>query len=341
MRSWLVLALAAVSSVGCVVPHSMTLGQMAAPVGRGAMEVGVFTGVQFGGQSDPPYTTTTPAGETVTNQKGTGGVALPGAEANLQYGFTDQVALNVHASPAGLQPGVKWTVNKSKVANFAILPEVAIGYGSYGSTVYAAGPTGVQMPVSPTSNNAFSFLGGLKLLVSHRSGFYAGVGYDFQMLRSRATSQIGTGGTTDNVETVTFTTGHQIAASVGMDIAFGMVHLRPEVAFCVTPGLASTTTTRIMGSPDNVLSGGGGFGWAVFPGFTIAVASPRREKTASEVEEEEAAERKAKRRRGEEDEDEDEAEDEAPAKKRRGGDDEGDEDEGGSKKRRSSDDDAY
>jgi hypothetical protein len=329
MRSCLVAALA-VPLLGCVLPHSMALGQMAAPVGRGAMEVGVFSGIQFGGQSDPPL-----ANGASTSQKSTGGIAAPAAEANLQYGFNEHVALNVHASPAGIQPGVKWTVNTSKVAHFALLPQVAAGYGSYGSTVYLADASGVQTPVSPESRNAFSFLVGLKALVSHRSGFYAGVGYDFQMLRSRATFSVGTGTTTQDVETVSFSTGHQISAALGMDIAFGMIHLRPEVAFAVTPGIASTHTTRIAGSPDSVLSGGGGFAWAVMPGFTIAVASPRREKTAAEEEAEAAAEKK-KRRRVDDDDDEDDAEDEAPAKRqRRGG---GDDDEN-RPKRRSGDDD--
>ncbi|MEW5739064.1 MAG: hypothetical protein AB1938_09060 [Myxococcota bacterium] len=336
MRSWLVLAVCA-GAMGCVMPRSMTLGQMAAPVGRGAMEVGVFTGVQYGGQSDPPFTTTTVGGETQTNQKSSNTFALPGAEANLQYGFTDQVALNVHASAAGLQPGVKWTLNKSKVAHVALLPAVAFGYGSTRSAIYVAGANGVQSETAPASTNAFSFLGGLKFLVSHRSGFFAGVGYDFQLLRSRSTFVQGSGNVSDNAEAVTVSIGHQVAASVGMDIAFGMVHLRPEIAFAIQPGIATTQTTRVMGNPDNVLSGGGGLGWAIFPGFTIAVASPRREKTAAEEEEEEAAAKK--KRRGDDDEDDDETEEEPPAKKRRGGGDDEEEDDSGSRKRRSSEDD--
>ncbi|MCC6337964.1 MAG: hypothetical protein IT380_28725 [Myxococcales bacterium] len=89
MRSCLVLAMAAAAATGCVMPRSMALGQMAAPVGRGAMEVGVFTGVQYGGQSEPPFTTTDVGGATLTNQKSNNAFALPGAEANLQYGFTE------------------------------------------------------------------------------------------------------------------------------------------------------------------------------------------------------------------------------------------------------------
>lgn len=341
MRSslWLLgLAVTAGLSTGCLVPRSMTLGQMAAPVGRGAMEVGVFTGVQYATQTDPPFTTQDASGATLTNQKKSAAFALPGAEANLQYGFTDQVALNVHASPAGLQPGVKWTLNKSRVANVALLPAVAFGYGSVGSALYTAGADGVQRENSPTSNTSFTFLGGLKVLVSHRSGFYAGVGYDFTLNRSLSSYVIGTGNVQDKVDTLTITTGHQISAAVGLDIAFGMVHLRPEVAFAVTPGLATSVTVRQPPNETNA-SAGGGFGFAIFPGFSIAVDSPRREKTAQE-EEEEAPK---KRRRGDDD-DEDDDDDEAPAKRKgkRGSDDDddsGDDEGGSSRRRRSSDDD--
>jgi len=332
MRSWLLLAVF-VASTGCVLPRSMTVGQMAAPVGRGAMEVGVFTGVQYATQTNPPFTTTDPGGNPLTNQQKNTTFALPGAEANLQYGFTDQVALNVHASPAGLQPGVKWTLNKSKTANVALLPAVAFGY--YGGATYTAGANGVQTENNPTSTTSFTFLGGLKFLVSHRSGFYAGVGYDFALNRSLTSAVIGTANVSDKSETLTITTGHQISAAIGMDIAFGMVHLRPEVAFAVTPGIGTNQTVRVPPNETNA-SAGGGFGFAIFPGFSIAVASPRKEKTAAELEEEEAPKKK---RRGDEDEEDDE-EDQAPKKgtKRRGSDDDDSEGDGPSRKKSSDDD---
>lgn len=340
VRLWLLgLAVTAGLTTGCLMPRSMALGQMAAPVGRGAMEVGVFTGVQYASQTNPPFTTQDSAGGNITNQQKNTSFALPGAEANLQYGFTDQVALNVHASPAGLQPGVKWTLNKSRVANVALLPAVAFGYGSMGGVTYSAGADGVQHENNPTSNTSFTFLGGLKLLVSHRSGFYAGVGYDFTLNRSLSSYVVGTGNVQDKVETLTITTGHQLSAALGMDIAFGMVHLRPEVAFAVSPGIATSVTTRAPPTETNA-SAGGGFGFAIFPGFSIAVDSPRREKTAAEEEEEEAP---RKRRGGDAEDDDDE--DDAPAKRRSkrssddDDDDEGDDDGSSRSKRRSSDDD--
>lgn len=342
VRLWLFgLAVTAGLTTGCLLPRSMALGQMAAPVGRGAMEVGVFTGVQYASQTNPPFTTQDPAGNAITNQTRHASFALPGAEANLQYGFTDQVALNVHASPAGLQPGVKWTLNRSRIANVALLPAVAFGYGSLGGVTFSAGADGVQRENNPTTNTSFTFLAGLKVLVSHRSGFYAGVGYDFTLNRSLSSHVVGTGNVQDRVETLTITTGHQISAAIGLDIAFGMVHLRPEVAFAVSPGIATSVTTRAPPTETNA-SAGGGFGFAVFPGFSIAVDSPRREKTFEE-EEEEAPN---KRRRGsakEADDDDDEDEDDTPAKRKskRGRGDGNDSDDGGNprSKRRSSDDD--
>lgn len=342
MRLGLLAVVSAALGTGCLVPRSMTLGQMAAPVGRGAMEVGVFTGVQYATQTDPPFTTQDPGGGTITNQKKNTSFALPGAEANLQYGFNEHVAFNVHASPAGLQPGVKWTINKSRVAHVALLPAVAFGYGSLGGATFSAGSDGVQRENNPTSTTSFTFLGGLKVLVSHRSGFFAGVGYDFQLNRSLSSYVQGTGNVQDKYETLTIATGHQISASIGMDIAFGMIHLRPEVAFAVSPTIGTSQTVRGP-AMENTVSAGGGFGFAVFPGFTIAVASPRKEKTRVEEEEEEASERLKKRRRGDDDEDDDDeagGEDDEPRKKKRGDDDEDEssDDEGSSRRRRSSDD---
>jgi hypothetical protein len=295
-------------TTGCVLPRSMIVGQTAAPIGRGAMEVGAFTGVQYASQTSPPFTSTDQVGGTVTTQERRTAFALPGAEANLQYGVSERLALNVHASPAGLQPGVKWTLNRSPVASVALLPAVAFGYGSVGGVTAEAGADGLLRERNPTTTTSFTFLGGLKLLVSHRGGFFAGVGYDFTLNRSLSSAVIGSGNVQDRLETLTVTTGHQLSASVGIDIAFGMVHLRPEVAVAVNPGLAMSVTTRQPPNETNA-SAGGGFGFAIFPGFTIAVASPRRAPTPAE----EADERPTRQRAREDDaEDEEDSDDEAP-----------------------------
>ncbi len=323
----LIVALGAVLATGCLTPRSMTLGQMASGVGRGATEVGVFTGVLYGVQTQPPTTVTDVGGNQLTLQDQARGVGLPSAEANLQYGFTDRVGLNVHASPAGLQPGAKFTLNKSKVANVALLPAIGFGYASVGQVTYQAGGDGRLTEVAPGSSTSFTFLGGLKFLVSHRSGFFAGVGYDFVFNRSY--SATANSATSDRQEAVRVNLQHQLGASVGMSIAFGAVHLRPELAFAIVPSITQTLTSTV-GSVSNSATVGGGFAWAIFPGFSLAVATPARPKTEAEEEEEE---RERRRAAGEEDDDEDEQ----PRKKARPHPD--DEDDDRPKKRRPSEDD--
>lgn len=314
MRISALCALALMS--GCIVPRSMITGQMAAPVGRGATDVGVFTGVQYGSQTNPGFVGQDAIGDPITTAQRSSGFSLPAFEANLQYGFNDHVGLNVHASSAGIQPGVKLTVNKSKVAHFALLPQVAFGYGSTGSTSLVSGADGVQREQSPSSSTSFTFLGGLKLLVSAKfnktAAFFAGAGYDFIFNRNFNAALLGSGSVTDSSSTINSTIGHQISVSVGFDIALGWVHLRPEVAFGVYPGISQSKT--VNNPPDSTtVAATGGFGWAIFPGFTLSVQSPQRELTAEEEEEEaERAKeeaRKKRRRTGEEDEDEDEDED--------------------------------
>lgn len=327
MRTWSCVLLALFS--GCIVPRSMVVGQMAAPIGRGAADVGVFTGINYASQTNPAFQGQDGTGNAITNTQRTAGFTAPNFEANLQYGFNENVGLNVHASSAGIQPGVKITVNRSKVAHFAILPQVAVGYGSLAGANLVAGADGVQQETSPTTGTSFTFLGGLKLLVSHQSGFYAGVGYDFLFNRQYNKATIGSAGSVTSTENVTSTTGHQISAAVGFDIALGMVHLRPEVAFAVYPGIGQTLTSRV-GEMTNSVSATGGFGFAVLPGFTISVASPRRELTTAEEEEEEERkqeEKRKKRRSGDDDEEEGDDEEEArpSPRKRKASDDEDEE----------------
>lgn len=327
----------------------MITGQMAAPVGRGATDVGVFTGVLYGSQTNPGFVGQDAIGDPITTAQRSSGFSLPAFEANLQYGFNDHVGLNVHASSAGIQPGVKLTVNKSKVAHFALLPQVAFGYGSTGSTLLVSGADGVQMEQSPSSSTSFTFLGGLKLLVSAKfnktAAFFAGAGYDFIFNRNFNAALLGSGSVTDSSSTINSTIGHQISVSVGFDIALGWVHLRPEVAFGVYPGIAQSKT--VNNPPDSTtVAASGGFGWAIFPGFTLSVQSPQRELTAEEEEEEaERAKeeaRKKKRRTGEDDDEDDDEdgnrddEDERPKaklKKKRQLDDDEEEDNARKKRR--------
>lgn len=335
MRIWL-CCLAALSS-GCLVPRSMVYGQMAAPVGRGATEVGVFTGVQYAAQNNPPYDTQDIDGNAVRNQLVATGFAIPSFEANLQYGFSDHVGLNVHLSPAGLQPGLKWTINKSKVAHVALIPAVAFGYGSAYSDVTFSGVDGVLKKRDPRQTTSFTFLSGFKFIASHRSGVYGGVGYDFIFNRSLERAIVGTGNVQDEVSTLTQSGTHTITAAVGLDITLGLVHLKPEIAFGISPMIANTVTSKLPPN-ETTISASGGFAWAIFPGFTLSVASPARAMTDEEREEEAEEEAKAKRRRGgeeEEEEEDDDDDDEKPrqtGKKKRQLDD--DEEEDNARKRR-------
>lgn len=273
MRSGFSLVLLGGLLVGCVTPRSMTLGMMAAPVGRGGTEVGVFTGVGYGVQTGPIVTTTNPATMEQTNTQTQNRVfSIPAFEANVQKGFNDHFALNVHVSPAGVQPGLKWTVNRSRVAHFAILPAIAFGYGSVGTSDFVAQSTGAQTEVNPRATTSFTFLGGLKLLVSHESGFYAGAGYDFVFNRSNSSSAPST--TSDRAETITQTATHQIMAAVGFSIRLGLVSLRPEIAFAVNPALSQTISSRLGANSTGEQQLNGGFAWAILPGFSIAVGTP-------------------------------------------------------------------
>lgn len=335
MRTCLCCVLALAS--GCIVPRSMTIGQLAAPVGRGATEVGVYTGFIYASQTNPQFDGRDAINDPIKTNERIAGFTIPAFEANLNTGFSDHVALNVHASSAGLQPGLKLTLNKSKVAWVALMPQVAFGYASLGAATDTAGADGIVVPGPNRTQTSFTFLGGLKFLFSHRSGFYAGVGYDFIFNRNYNSTE--NTSLTDKSEFVQSTTGHQISAAVGIDIKLGWLHLRPEVAFAVTPGIGQTRSTT-----DASVGASGGGGWAIFPGFTMAIVTPARELTAEEEEEEEELEKAQKKRKAKGDDADDEDEDDEDAPKRPAGRkkptlDDDDEDENARKKRRPAADD--
>ena len=318
----------------------MTMGQMAAPVGRGATDVGVHTGFIYASQTNPQFPGQDGIGDPIKTNERTAGFTIPAFEANINTGFNEHVALNVHASSAGLQPGLKLTLNKSKVAHVALMPQVAFGYASLGASTFVAGEDGVLVETAPRSQTSFTFLGGLKFLFSHRSGFYAGVGYDFIFNRNYNAAVVGATNVTDKSEIIYSTTGHQISASVGLDIKLGWVHLRPEVAFAVTPGIAQSLTRR-LGTDETTVGASGGGGWALMPGFTIAIQTPRRELTDEEEQEEaenaKEEKRKAQKRGDVEEDDDEDDEDESPkrpAGKKKAKLDDDEEEENARKKRR-------
>lgn len=292
--------------MGCVTPRSMSLGMMAAPIGSGT-EVGVFTGFGYGSMTGPVVENTNPVTmEKSSTQTANRTFSIPAFEANITKGFTDHVGLNVHVSPAGIQPGLKWTVNRSRVAHFALLPAIALGYASVGSADYLAQSTGAQMELNPRATTSFTFLGGLKLLFSHVSGFYAGAGYDLVFQRSNSSSA--PSANTDRSDTITETLTHQLMAAIGYSIGLGAVSVRPEVSFAVNPALSQLTRTRVGGADTGEISRTGGSGWALLIGFTVAVGSPPGK--ASSASDEDDVERR--------DDSEDEQEAEQPSRPRKG-----------------------
>lgn len=269
-----VLVIAMGVGAGCVTQRSLSVGQLAAGVGKGAADINVFTGVMYQSQTHPPTTATDPVtGEPINNQLTSTGLSVPWFEANANYGFTDQLGLNLHMSPAGLQPGLKITLNKSRIANIALLPQVGFGYASYSASTTTSGVNGVGTVVNPTFTSSLIFTAGLKLLISHRSGFFFGAGYD--LVVNRAYTQTTPGNNAQATSSTTlFSLQHQIAAAVGMSIKVGFISIRPELAFAVAPAISGTRTTLTGNSPAVSYSAGGGSSWAILPGFGFALTSP-------------------------------------------------------------------
>lgn len=317
--------------VGCVTPRSMVLGMMAQPIGNGT-EVGVFSGVGYSSVTGPVVSTTNPATmETTNTQTANRAFAIPSFEANVTKGFTDHVGLNVHVSPAGVQPGLKWTVNRSRVAHFALLPAIGLGYGSVQSVDFVGQSTGAQTEVNPRATTSFTFLGGLKVLVSHVSGFYAGAGYDLVFQRSN--SSTAPNANADRVDTITETLTHQLMAAVGFSIGLGQVSVRPELAFAVNPALSQTYRNRVGAVDTGEVTRTGGSGWALLVGFSIAVGStPSKVTTSSDDEDDESdsageddeeddAPKKSRPRKGPRKKLPDDDEDDTPRRKRTDSDD--------------------
>ncbi len=273
MRLFAPALIVATAAAGCLTPRSLVLGQTAAPVGAGAVEAGLATGFAYQSQQAPGALTTDSTGtKDLFGQDLSRGFSLPAFEANLQVGVSDRVAVNLHASPAGLQPGAKITLNRG-FGQVALLPEVGVGYGSSATSTFFTGKDGRQTEANPTATTFFGFLAGLKLVASHRMGLYGGLGYDVQLTNSVTTGTTGTGGATSATLASAGTVQHNITGAIGFDWAFGQVHLRPELAAAVTPAIAVHTVTS-AGTSDN----SGGLGFLILPTLTVAVASdPRRD----------------------------------------------------------------
>jgi hypothetical protein len=234
----------------------MMLGQTAAPIGKGAAEIGVGTGFGYQMQNTP-----TPG--SATQYTGASGFALPALEGNAQFGLGPHLGINAHFSPAGIQPGLKITVNKSYFAHFALMPQFAIGYGRVASSIFVTDMRGQVTETFPTSTTLLTFMLGLRAIASHVGGFYASVGADLIATRSVHAAAAGTDlPTADATNTVQLS----MMANVGWSISLNWLRIRPEIAFAAQPWVWASSSQ---------FGNGGGFGFAILPGFSLVALTPK------------------------------------------------------------------
>ncbi len=231
-----VLALVAAVAAGCVTPRSVGLGQTAQVMGAGGAAVGTSAAllVELNRASGGSGTNSTT-------------VAFPSVEANGALGLTDSLDLNVHLSSAGLQPGVKIAL-LTGAFKVSVLPQVALLIVSANNS-NTAGASSSQLNVG--------ILAGLRFLVSHETGLFGGLAYDFQYGTISLAGVTG-GGTSSSTSVM----AHNLTFNVGYDLKFGRFHLQPELAFVVTP-------TYSAGSGASTSSAGPVF--AFLPAVTLCV----------------------------------------------------------------------
>jgi len=254
MRRLLLFALFVLVS-GCITPHSAVFGLTPTQMHPGEMELGLSPGVAFQAVNSPPVN----VGGGVTATTTTRNLGAPVFEGNAQWGLTDNIGLNVHLSSAGLQPGVKISLPAfGDRIHLAVLPEFALGVASQGSGQSRSNST----TVTDRGGSANLYvMGGFKLLASHSSGLYAGLGYDFQRISTEALN----GGTRrmGSVQTL-----HNIGLAIGYEVTIGAVTLRPELAIGLTP---SSNTWNINGTAETFA--GTGSEILLFPNVTVALGS--------------------------------------------------------------------
>lgn len=257
-RSLLWVGLIAMSS-GCIVPRVAGYGMTAAPIGAGGADVGMALGVAY------QQETSAPSGTTVVTSSTTRQTQFPAFEANAQLGLSDQISLNVHASQAGLQPGVKVTLVREPVM-VAVIPQLGGGFVSSGgsSQTTVGGSTTTTEQQGTTS---FTFLGGVHVIASLPVGLYAGLGYDFQYT-SRASPNLGGNGSTTLTQQA-----HNTGLAIGYELRLGNIALRPEVAVLFTP-LAKNQSINGSNPQDQADTSG----LFLYPNITVSGVAPGRGK---------------------------------------------------------------
>lgn len=237
---WCLLALF-LPAMGCMIaPHSFAIGRPASLPGVSQAEVSVSIGGAYEASSEK----STPS----SSGEGSYTLTLPSFEGNVLFGVARRIGLNLHVSAAGLQPGVQIVVVDGPLS-IAVVPQVAVGYFRTAST-----------EDSDDALDRLSLLGGGRLLISHDSGIYGGLGYDFQYTRQRSDGSSERSLSNDGMI-------HNLNAGVGYSIKLGSIALRPEIAFLYYPSAAFSSSS---GSSETSFSG-----WSVMPMLTIAAGAKR------------------------------------------------------------------
>lgn len=251
MHRAITLAALAVLSTSCLAPRSVGLGQTALPLAAGGIEVAAAPGLGYRVQYGPPI----PSGGNASN------VAIDrtlsgSAEGNFGFGLTDSLGLNVHVSGAGLQPGAKISFRVGGL-QLALLPEFAVGYWSEGgSSVHTQGSVVTERDGG--GHAMFEVLLGAKLIASHSSGLYAGIGYDYQRI---GTTNLGPDA--QGRGRVDF--AHSLSVALGWELGSGAVKIRPEVALLYLGSVGGWTTTATSSHWE-----GSGSEFILYPNLTIA-----------------------------------------------------------------------
>jgi hypothetical protein len=257
VRALLSLPFFALASA-CISPHTVAFGTTARPVGAGAAEMSISSGIGYQAITQSTTTGTPPATSTISTT--TRNLAIPAAEANVEYGVADAIGLNVHVSPAGIQPGAKFSLGEGGT-RFAVLPALALGYASWGTS----NTTTTQQSTTTTDTGGLAninFMFGVKLLAWNDSGFYGGFSLDYQRI---AGDKLLANSTTPSGTVIT---SFNVGVGVGYELTAGIFRLRPEIALAIIP---TVNTWAVSGATSAWSANESQF--LLFPNLTVALAS--------------------------------------------------------------------
>jgi hypothetical protein len=200
------LALFVCNACVYVTPRSTVLGQTAMLPDPGSASLGASAGLAWAHEG--PYSGT---GGSATDQ-----VLLPNLQGSLSYGLSDLFAVNVRGDTAGLHPGLTVALLRGDFS-LAAQPQVGIGYLHSGGGSSSTGSSGDYVV----------FTAGARVLASHSSGVFGGLGYAFEFVSLKSGS-----GSLSSESTYQ---EHQLLLGVGYEAAVGSLKLRPEISFMVIP----------------------------------------------------------------------------------------------------------